>query len=154
MVQEITARYGAEVFADALAQFLARTETLVRQKLRETFPVGTHRFTDAIDSDGHGNGPFRIRFALTRTADDRFIFDATETDDQAPGPVNFLMNRDVPGMALGLSFLGNDPTQVCNAGGPRALDEVRLREGSLLCPRFPAPLGMRGLTIMRACWRR
>ena len=148
-LREIIARFGADVFADALAQLLARTETLVRRKLRETFPVGTHRFTDAIDSDGHGNGPFRIRFALTRTPDDRFIFDATETDDQAPGPVNFLMNRDVPGMALGLSFLGDDPAQVCNAGGPRALDEVRLREGSLLCPRFPAPLGMRGLTIMR-----
>jgi N-methylhydantoinase B len=59
------------------------------------------------------------------------------------------MNRDVPGMALGLFFLGGDPAQVCNAGGPRALDEVHLREGSLLCPRFPAPLGMRGLTMMR-----
>ena len=65
------------------------------------------------------------------------------------GPVNFLMNPDVPGMALGLFFLGGDPAQVCNAGGPRALDEVRLREGSLLWPRFPAPLGLRGMTMMR-----
>jgi len=146
---EMIVRFSADILADALAQLLARTEALVRRKLRETFPVGTHRFTDAIDSDGHGNGPFRIRFALTRTPDDRFIFDATETDDQSKGPVNYLMNRDVPGMALGLSFLGGDPTQVCNAGGPRALDEVHLREGSLLQPRFPAALGMRGLTMMR-----
>lgn len=146
---EIVARFGADVVEDALAQLLARTEQLVRRRLRETFPVGTHRFTDAIDTDGHGSGTISIRFALTRTADDRFIFDATETDDQSKGPVNFLMNRDVPGMALGLFFLGGDPAQVCNAGGPRALDEVILREGSLLRPRFPAPLGMRGLTMMR-----
>jgi N-methylhydantoinase B len=126
-----------------------RTRELVRARLRETFAVGTHRFSDAIDSDGHGNGPFFIRLALTRTADDRFILDATETDDQAPGPVNFLMNPDVPGMALGLFFLGGDASQVCNAGGPRALDEVLLREGSLLWPRFPAPLGLRGMTMMR-----
>jgi N-methylhydantoinase B len=59
------------------------------------------------------------------------------------------MNPDVPGMALGLFFLGGDPAQVCNAGGPRALDEVKLREGSLLWPRFPAPLGLRGMTMMR-----
>jgi N-methylhydantoinase B len=59
------------------------------------------------------------------------------------------MNRGVPGMALGLSFLGGDPTQVANAGCIRAIDEVRLREGSILQPRFPAPLGMRGLTMMR-----
>jgi N-methylhydantoinase B len=152
-VGEILARFGAEVVEDALAQLLARTTRIVRERLAATFPYGTHRFTDAIDSDGHGNGPFRIRFALTRerteAGSDRFIFDASETDDQSPGPVNFLMNPGVPGMALGLYYLGGDAGQVCNAGGPLALDEVILREGSLLAPRFPAPLGMRGLTMMR-----
>jgi N-methylhydantoinase B len=152
-MEEIVIRFGAGIVADALAQLFERTRRIVRQRMAEAFPYGTHRFTDAIDSDGHGNGPFRITFALTRsrtaTGEDHFLLDASDTDDQAVGPVNFLMNPDVPGMALGLYFLGGDPTQVCNAGGPRALDEVRLREGSLLYPRFPAPLGMRGLTMMR-----
>lgn len=148
-MQEIATRFGTDILADALAQLLARTEALVRQRLRETFPVGTHKFTDAIDSDGHGTGPLHIRFALTRTPDDRFILDASETDDQAPGPVNYLMNPDMPGTAFALTFLGGDPGQVCNAGGARALDEVILREGSLLYPRSPAPLGMRGMTMMR-----
>ena len=148
-VGEIAGRFGAEVLADAFAQLLARTEATVRAKLRAAFPVGTTRFNDAIDSDGHGNGPFVLRLALTRTADDRFILDATETDDQAPGPVNLLMHPDVPGMALGLYFLQGEPGQVLNAGGPRAIDEVKLREGSLLWPRSPAPLGLRGLTMMR-----
>jgi N-methylhydantoinase B len=148
-VREMLERFGPEAVAAALALLFTRTRELVRARLRETFAVGTHRFSDAIDFDGHGNGPFFIRLALTRTPDDRFILDATETDDQAPGPVNFLMNPDVPGMALGLYFLGGDAAQVCNAGGPRALDEVRLREGSLLWPRFPAPLGLRGMTMMR-----
>ncbi|WP_207802806.1 hydantoinase B/oxoprolinase family protein [Roseicella frigidaeris] len=148
-MREVAARFGADILADALAQLLARTEATVRARLRETFAVGTHRFTDRIDGDGHGNGPFRIRLSLTRTPEDRFILDATETDDQSPGPVNFLMHPDVPGMALGLFFLGGDPTQVVNAGCPRAIDAVRLREGSLLQPRFPAPLGLRGLTMMR-----
>jgi N-methylhydantoinase B len=148
-VRELLQRFGPDVMAEAFAQLFTRTRELVRARLRETFSVGTHRFGDAIDSDGHGNGPFFIRLALTRTPDDRFILDTTETDDQAPGPVNFLMNPDVPGMALGLFFLGGDSAQVCNAGGPRALDEVLLREGSLLWPRFPAPLGLRGMTMMR-----
>lgn len=152
-IAEIVDRFGADVLADALAQLLVRTRKLVREKLAETFDYGTYSFTDAIDTDGHGNGPFKIRFSLTREkaedGDDRFIFDATATDDQAPGPVNFLMNRGVPGMALGLFYLGGDPAQVCNAGGPNAIDEVKLREGSLLQPTFPAPLGMRGLTTMR-----
>lgn len=153
-VGEILERFGSEIVADAFSQLLARTRRLVRSKLAETFDYGTHRFTDAIDGDGHGNGPFKMRFALTREKgenfdDDRFIFDATESDDQAPGPVNYLMNPGVPGMALGLYYLGGDPAQVCNAGGPNAINEVRLREGSFLSPRFPAALGMRGLTAMR-----
>ena len=152
-VEELVVRFGAEVFRAALAQLLDRTRRLVRGKLAATFAYGTHRFTDAIDSDGHGSGPFKLRLALTRergeSGEDRFIFDARETDDQAFGPVNFLMNPGVPGMALGLYYLGGDPGQVCNAGGPQALDEVLLREGSLLWPRFPAALGMRGLTMMR-----
>ena len=59
-------------------------------------PIGEIKEIYAIDGDGHGNGPFRIRLALTRTPDDRFLLDATETDDQAPGPVNLLMHPDVP----------------------------------------------------------
>ena len=151
-VGEILDRFGPDVFADGLAQLLERTRGLVRARLSETFDYGTHRFTDRIDGDGHGGGPYRLRFALTREktdTGDRFVFDATETDDQAPGPVNFLMNPGVPGMALGLYYLGGDPSQVCNAGGPQALDEIRLREGSLVQPAWPAPLGMRGLTMMR-----
>lgn len=148
-VIEIAERYGAATLADALAQLVARTRTAVRRRLLETFPRGTTRFTDVIDSDGHGNGPFRIRLALTRTDDDRLILDATGTDDQGRGPVNFLMNPDVPGMALGLYFLAGEPGQVLNAGASQALDEVRLRPGSLLWPQPPAPLGMRGMTMMR-----
>jgi N-methylhydantoinase B len=146
---EIAGRFGADVLADALRQLLDRTERKVRDELTKIFPVGTVSFTDRIDGDGKGSGPLALRFALTRTANNRFVFDATATDDQSPGPVNYLMNRDVPGMALGLFLLGGDPTQVTNAGGPRAMDEVRLREGSLVQPRWPAALGMRGLTMMR-----
>ncbi|WP_428487115.1 hydantoinase B/oxoprolinase family protein [Rhodopila sp.] len=146
---EILQRFGGAVVADALHQLLARTEALVRERLRETFAPGTHEFTDVVDADGHGNGPFHLRLAMTRTTDDRFILDTTRTDDQAAGPVNYLMNPQMPGTALGLFFLGGDASQVCNAGGAQAIDEVRLREGSLLAPRFPAPLGLRGVTMMR-----
>jgi N-methylhydantoinase B len=148
-IQEIVQRFGPDVFADALRQLLARTESHVRACLKQTFPVGTHGFADAIDSDGHGNGPFYLRLALTRTPDDRFILDTTGSSDQAAGPVNFLMNPDMPGTALGLFFLGGDASQVCNAGGARSIDQVLGREGSILAPRWPAPLGLRGVTMMR-----
>jgi N-methylhydantoinase B len=152
-VGEILDRFGPSLMEDALAQLLRRTRNLVRGKLAETFAYGTHSFTDAIDTDGHGNGPFHLRFSLTRArgknGEDHFTFDARESDDQAAGPINYLMNKGVPGMALGLFYLGGDPSQVCNAGGPNALDEVLFRKGSFLQPEYPAPLGLRGLTAMR-----
>src|ERR1700744_4562603 len=148
-IGEILHRFGTGVVADALRQLLDRTEQHVRTSLKATFPVGCHAFTDAIDSDGHGNGPFRLRLAMTRTPDERFILDTSGTDDQAQGPVNYLMNPHMPGTALGLFFLGGDASHVCNAGGAQAIDQVILREGSLLAPKFPAPLGLRGLTMMR-----
>jgi N-methylhydantoinase B len=152
-VGDIYERFSIAVVTDALAQLLERTRQLVRKRLAETFDYGTYKIADAIDGDGHGNGPFTMRFELTRSkgadGEDHYLFDASESDDQAPGPINYLMNPGVPGMALGLFYLGGDPAQVCNAGGPNAIDEVRLREGSFLKPKFPAPLGMRGLTAMR-----
>lgn len=152
-VHDIFERFTTPVVGDALAQLLERTRRLVRDRLAETFDYGSYSMVDAIDGDGHGHGPFKMRFTLTRSrgqdGHDHYLFDASESDDQAPGPINYLMNPGVPGMALGLFYLGGDPGQVCNAGGPNAIDEVRLREGSLLKPRFPAPLGMRGLTAMR-----
>ncbi len=148
-LSDMAARFGKPVLDDAFSQLLARTEQTVREKLRAIFPVGTVRFADAIDSDGQGHGPFAIRLALTRTQEDNFILDATATDDQSPGPINLLMHPDVPGMALGLYVLQGEPGQVLNAGAPRAINQVLLREGSLLFPRSPAPLGLRGVTMMR-----
>ena len=91
-VGEILDRFGPDVVADAFAQLLARTRRLVRTRLAETFDYGTHRFTDAIDADGHGNGPFKIRFALTREKGSGWRgplhLRCYGTDDQAPGPVN------------------------------------------------------------------
>ena len=152
-MSEIVERFGAGIVADALAQLLARTKRHVREKLAETFDYGTHSFTDAIDSDGHGSGTVRMRVSMTREkgpdGEDRFIFDTRASDDQTIGPVNLLLNPAVPGMALGMFYLGDDNGFVCNAGGPESIDEVLLRPGSVLQPREPAALGLRGLTMMR-----
>jgi N-methylhydantoinase B len=76
------------------------------------------------------------------------MLDTSESDDQVPGPVNFLMSPPVPGMVFG-SYLLDGTTKLLNAGVERAIDEVILRPGSVLQPSFPAPLGMRGVTMMR-----
>jgi N-methylhydantoinase B len=145
---ELAQRFGPARLADAFSQLIDRTEQVVRARLRAAFPPGCYRFTETIDQDGHGNGPFKLRFELASDGN-HITLDGSASDDQAPGPINFLMNPAVPRAILGMYFLAADPTLILNAGVERALDEVILREGSILQPRWPAPLGQRGLTMIR-----
>jgi len=55
----------------------------------------------------------------------------------------------VPAAVFASYLLGEDQGHLINAGAEQALDMVHLREGSVLQPRFPAPLGLRGVTLMR-----
>jgi len=145
---ELYDRFGADKLTDGLAQLIERTRQRVRERLTELIPGGEYTFTDRVDSDGQGSGPIHLRYRLAMT-NDRITLDTTASDNQVPGPVNFLMNRSVPLMVFGDYLLGGDREHLLNAGAEQAIDEVRLREGSVLQPRFPAPLGLRGVTLMR-----
>ena len=144
---ELFERFGRAKVADTFAALLDETERELRAKLRALLPLGEHRFTDRVDSDGHGTGPIRLRYRLNVTPE-RITLDTSESDDQVKGPVNFLMSPPVPAMVFG-SYLLGEGSSLLNAGVERVIDEVILREGSVLQPRFPAPLGMRGVTMMR-----
>jgi N-methylhydantoinase B len=145
---ELFGRFGSDRMRDAFAQLIARTEAAIRQRFHALIPPGEYRFTDALDSDGQGNGPVKLRHRLSVTAD-RIELDTTDSDDQFPGPVNFLMSPSVPAAVFAAYLLGENSEHLLNAGAEQAFDAVKLREGSVLQPRFPAPLGLRGLTLMR-----
>jgi N-methylhydantoinase B len=147
-LSELFTRFGRAKTTAAFDTLLAQTEQELRAKLRALVPEGEYRFTDRIDGDGHGSGPIRLRYKLSVTAD-RISLDATESDDQSKGPVNFLMASAVPAMALGSYLLGGGTTTMLNGGVEPVIDELKLRPGSILQPNFPAPLGMRGVTMMR-----
>jgi N-methylhydantoinase B len=145
---ELFGRFGSERIRDAFDQLLARTRTAVRQRFKALIPPGEYRFADALDSDGQGHGPVTLRYRLT-VSDDRIELDTTDSDDQVPGPVNFLMSPSVPNAVFAAYLLGENQDHLINAGAEQLLDKVHLREGSVLQPRWPAPLGLRGITLMR-----
>jgi N-methylhydantoinase B len=102
-----------------------------------------------VDNDGAGGGPYAINVRLDITDDGKVIVDTTKTADQAAGPINYIMNPVVPSLILGIYLTSRDPLQPLNDGLMRLVDEVRVREGSLLQPVFPAPVGLRSLTWLR-----
>ena len=137
-----------EKATNAFDRLIAETEVELRQRLAAAIPDGSYRFADCIDGDGHGIGPVSLRYRMGVEAG-RITLDTSDSDDQTPGPINFLMSPKLPAMILGSYFLGSDATSILNAGAESAIDEVILRPGSVLQPEFPAPLGMRGITMMR-----
>jgi N-methylhydantoinase B len=146
-LEELFQRFGRASTLAAFNALISDTEQQLRAKLRALLPEGEHRFTDRVDSDGHGNGPIKLRYKLNVTPD-AISLDATESDDQVRGPVNFLMAPEVPAMVFA-SYLFGENTNTLNSGAHQALDKFVLRPGSVLQPNFPAPLGMRGVTMMR-----
>jgi N-methylhydantoinase B len=145
---ELFARFGCTDTLAAFERLIEETERELRAKLKALVPEGQHAFTDTIDSDGQGHGPIKLRYRLD-VVGDRITLDTGGSDDQVPGPVNFLMSPPVPAMIFGSYLLGEGSECLLNAGAERVVDELIVRPGSILQPNWPAPLGMRGVTMMR-----
>ena len=152
-IEELAKRFGARTLCAAFDDILARTSRVVRQRFRELVPNGSYRFTDVVDDDGHGSGPIRIRWNM-EVMPDRVLLDATASDNQVRGPINYLMNSTSPAMAVGLMLIGDSSEYNINSGAEDLFDEVKVRQGSILQPNFPAALGQRSVTMMRnlAAW--
>ena len=148
-LEELANRFSASGLNDAFVELLNRTGAAVRNRLRALVPPGTYRFAESVDTDGHGSGPVTIRYRLEATEDGRFLLDQTESDDQVKGPINLVLNHKAPGVLVGVYLLGASTEVSLNAGAETLFDEVKLRDGSILQPRFPAALGHRGVTMLR-----
>lgn len=146
---ELFARFGTEVFLGAVEAMIDQSSRVFRRRLAELFPPGqSWRFADRVDGDGKGGGPFTVRFTL-ESREDGFTLDTTESDAQAKGPINFLMNPTVPNTVFGLYLLRDEPGLMMNEGLLRAIADVRTKDGTIIQPAFPAPLGQRSNTLAR-----
>jgi N-methylhydantoinase B len=146
---ELCARYGVETLRAAFDECIAQTATRARELFLELVPPGEWRFHDFLDSDGGAEArPYRIDLTLTR-AGDHVRLDGSNSDDQARGPINFTTNPGLLRIAFGRYLQSLDPDLEVNEGLLHNLDEWIAREGSILKPRFPAPLGMRANTRFR-----
>src|SRR5256712_4982292 len=147
-VLELFDRFGVDTVLDAWAFFERQCRDTIRKALESRIPDGSYETEDAVDGDGMSGRPFHVRTRLVKDGG-RIVIDTRESDDQARGPINFIMHESVPKLILGIYLLAGHPTVLLNDGAQDAIDEVLVRPGSILQPHWPAALGNRAPTLAR-----
>ena len=149
-VKDICERFGKETYLEACDALLDRTRRSVIELIRQNIPEGERfEFEDYTDDDGLGNGPIKLKLAIWRDEGDTLHLDWTGTDEQVPGPVNFLLNERMFQMFVGVFLImAFDPTILFNDGYTDVI-KVTLPEGSVLNPKPPAPLSNRLVVMAR-----
>ena len=141
-VLELTERFSDDVLHTTMGIMLQRNHTAMQAIIEMVVPEEPREFIDYICDDGMGMGPYKIQCKLWREGP-RAIFDFAGTDPQAQSSVNFYLNEDMFKMFFG-SFTINvvDPQIVFNDGFYDLVD-VRIPQGTLLKPNYPAALSGR-----------
>src|SRR5215470_9573258 len=146
---ELLSRYGAPTVLAAFDICIEQTAARARELFLGLVPRGSWTFHDFLDGDGGPeSAPVRVELALTREGD-RVTLDGRASDDQARGPINYTTNAGLMRIHLARYLQMLDADLDVNEGLLQNLDEWRVREGSVIKPRFPAPVGMRANTMFR-----
>jgi len=86
-LEKLLQRYGADEVDAYMQELLDYAERLTRQEI-STWPKGTYRFTDYIDSDGFSDKPIPINVAITVNGDGTLLVDYTGSSPQVKGALN------------------------------------------------------------------
>ncbi len=142
MIQE----FGEATVFEAIQTLCRQAETLTRQRLSE-IPDGEYRFHDFVDNDGIDVDQ-RVRIEVTLTVrDSDVVVDFTGTAGQTRGPVNIGYWGTVSSVYFVFrAFTGPD---IPVNGGTTTPIRVIVPEGTVLNPRYPAPVAIRAHTAKR-----
>ena len=141
-VVEMCARFGDDVFASATEELLARNHRAMKSLIEQSIGEEPVSFEDYICDDGMGYGPYKIRCTMWRE-NGKVVLDFAGTDPQSAGSINFLLNENMMRMFFGIYMIMVFDPQILFNDGYYDLIDVRIPDGSLLKPRFPAALSGR-----------
>ena len=145
---EMFGRFGKETTLAALDSDQSDTAAMVRAKSLEIIPQGSFGVRDYMDHAGVSDRWYSYHVKLSREGNE-ITLDATESDDQADGSINFLASDGALAAYFGQHFHQHDTSLLPNHGLLAAIDNVHLRQGSILQPDWPAALGCRAHTFTK-----
>jgi 5-oxoprolinase (ATP-hydrolysing) len=141
-VCELVDRYGLEVYEAATDDLLAQNRAAIKTIIDEKIGNEESRFTDFIDDDGHGIGPYAISCRMHKEGG-KLVFDWDGTSPQSNSSMNFYLSITMFKMFIGYYLLAvYDPHCVVNDGFHDLVD-IRIPSGTILRPVRPAALSCR-----------
>ncbi len=141
-VVEMAERFGDDVYISATQELLARNHRAMKSLIAMAIGEDHVSFEDYICDDGMGAGPYKIKCTMWREGE-KVILDFAGTDPQSQASINFFLNENMFKMFFGIYMIMVFDPQILFNDGFYDLIDVRIPEGSLLKPKFPAALSGR-----------
>ena len=143
----VFARWGRPTVDAGVAALLDYAERLTRHEIAQ-IPDGDYAFEDFMDDDGSGPDAEPIRFQVRMSVQGSDMhFDFTGTSPQAKTAINNVPASAISAVYYAVRTLTGDAAP--NNDGCYRPVTVHLPEGSIVNPRFPAPINARAVCLRR-----
>src|SRR5699024_231923 len=139
-------KYGNSNVNQIMKEWISYSENKIRKKISK-LPDGKYFAEGNLDDDGVDIGekiPLRVEIEIQG---DEIIFDFSDSSEQSKGPFN-VTQETVWSVAYYITRSITEPDIPQNEGVFKPVN-IKLKEGTILNPRFPAPVSGRYHTIMR-----
>jgi N-methylhydantoinase B len=151
-LQGLAERYGVASLRSAMTKTVERSEQITRAVLAG-IPKGRYSFTEYFEEDYVTGIPVKMQVALDVRGDGTVEVDFTGTDPQVRSAINLPSCGQKHHPFLTRAILNyvvtKSPDMHLNGGVIRCVD-LKLPEGSLVNPIYPAAIGMRAVTSVRS----
>jgi N-methylhydantoinase B len=137
-LSDMVDKYSVDTVVGAMESLLSYGERMTLSELAK-LPAGVYEADDQVESDGLGNGPFRIQVKVTVSAQSVSV-DFTGTDKQAVGPINCTLTGLVTGVRCVFKSITN-PELPANGGCFRPL-QIVCPPGTFISAQSPAPVSL------------
>ncbi len=139
---EMADRFGDDVYVSATQHLLGRNYRAMKSLIAMAIAEEPVSFEDYICDDGLGYGPYKIKCTMWREGE-KVVLDFAGTDPQSAASINFFLNENMFKMFFGIYMIMVFDPQILFNDGFYDLIDVRIPQGSLLKPKFPAALSGR-----------
>jgi N-methylhydantoinase B len=135
-------RWGDRAVASTAAWVIEDSAGRVRKVIQKHIPDGEYYAEGFLDATVVGRPKVKVAALLTKKGPD-LILDLTGSEPQVDAPLNYLASLPVTQLLMLMQLTTLDEKLTPNQGSLSNITELIVPDGTVVSPRFPAPLNAR-----------